>query len=81
MNSSRPTRSPRPAMTAGAANSERLSLTRHAYSRGAGIFERMEATRAPSCQEGIVGALADHVVSEEHPAEKERTMRADRTET
>lgn len=39
----------------------------------------MEAPRDPSGREGTLGTVADHVVLEVHPAEKERSIWAERT--
>lgn len=55
-----------------------LRTNRRARSREVQIRTRMEATRA-FCERGdTLGTLTDHVVSMKHPAEEERTIRAER---
>lgn len=53
----------------------------HDYSREARSPDRMEATSALFGPQDTVGAVADHVEYEKHPAEKERPMRAEITVT
>lgn len=61
---------------------ERLTReNRHAQSREAGRPERMEAIRALSNREDTLGTLADHIVSEKEPTEKEHPVRAEKTVT
>lgn len=48
--------------------------------REAGSLKMIDTFSASSKQEDILGALAYHVVSEEHPAKEERRTRAERIE-
>lgn len=41
----------------------------------------MQAIRAYSDRDNTLGALADHVISEEHQAEEEPSMRAEKMES
>lgn len=42
--------------------------------------EMKKAIRATTDREDILGALADYIVSEEHPAKEESPMHAERTD-
>lgn len=57
-----------------------MCTTFRAQSRKDRSPERMEVTQAVSDREDALGALADHVVSEEHRAEKECQMHTEETE-
>lgn len=68
--------------TPGVADSNRLMRANsHTYSFEAESFERMESIWGFSDQEDTSGSLADHVVTKEHPYEKERLMRVQKMVT
>lgn len=72
MNSLHPIRSPWPVMSLGVADTKRLiPANRCAYSREAESSKRTEVIRALSEQKNTFGALADHLISEEHSTKKE----------
>lgn len=74
--------SPRPVTTLGVPEAERRTRANcRAHSDEAEIRTRIETIQASSERKDTFGALADHAVLEEHSAEEERPMHAERTIT
>lgn len=65
-------------MTPGIPEPERtMRASCRAHSLEIQSLTRMEAMQASSKREDNFGVLADHVISEEHPAEEERSTHAE----
>lgn len=69
-------------MTTRGSDPERiLGVNRRWHSHGAGTQTRKKETRAFSDGEDALGTHPDYILSEEHPAEEDRAMRAERVVT